>query len=426
LANANDVAEAIMQQHAIITLNDTEESYWFNRKKKLYESCEVQLKALVQKMVGSETTSHFVNEVIKSIQRRTLKDRESIEPPTELIPLNNCIYDIVGGGISDYSEETVFFKKHPVNYNPFAECPKIEKFLKEIVSEKDLPMLYEIAGYCFYRKYCIQKCFMLVGEGSNGKSVYLKLLIALLGKENVSGVSLQLLAKNRFASGNLYLKNANIYPDLDADALKSTGEIKALVGEDMIYAERKFKDSFPFLNYAKLCFSCNRLPKTSDDSDAFYRRWIIINFPNKFEKEERDIGLLDKLTTAEELSGFFNKIVESLSGLLERTVFSNEESVDAVRDYYLRLSDSTIAFLTDSCEFTNDDDWVFKTELYSHYLSYCKDNKLPKDSETAFFKSLNLHYEGKVYERRVESWRDDKKEMKRAITGIKWKEEEDE
>jgi putative DNA primase/helicase len=107
----------------------------------------------------------------------------------------------------------------------------------------------------------------------------------------------------------LYGKLANIYADLPAIALKETGIFKMLTGGDTISGEHKFKPRFYFKNYAKLIFSCNQIPQTPDDSDAFYRRWIIVNFPHQFLDADQntdknlvaDKNLLAKLTTTSEL-----------------------------------------------------------------------------------------------------------------------------
>ena len=68
--------------------------------------------------------------------------------------------------------------------------------------------------------------------------------------------------------------------------------------------------------HAKLFFSANKIPTTHDTSDAFFRRYVIISFPNNFEgKDEPD--LLSKLTTEDELSGIFNVLMATLRRILK-------------------------------------------------------------------------------------------------------------
>jgi phage/plasmid-associated DNA primase len=75
---------------------------------------------------------------------------------------------------------------------------------------------------------------------------------------------------------------ANIDADLSNEALKNTGLLKKLTGSDDIPAEEKFRNPFHFKNHAKLIFSANQIPKTPDETDAFFARLIIINFLNQY------------------------------------------------------------------------------------------------------------------------------------------------
>ena len=56
---------------------------------------------------------------------------------------------------------------------------------------------------------------MFLGSGENGKSVCLGYIESLIGKNNVSNISLQDLSENKFMRANLDGKSANIFPDLE-------------------------------------------------------------------------------------------------------------------------------------------------------------------------------------------------------------------
>ncbi|MEW6069546.1 MAG: phage/plasmid primase, P4 family, partial [Candidatus Thermoplasmatota archaeon] len=266
--------------------------------------------------------------------------------------------------------------KLPIKYKPEADCPKIKKFLSEILAEDDIPIIQELFGYALLKDYHIQKAFMFVGEGANGKSTLLALFKSFLGSKNVSSIALQDLETNRFASSALYDKLANIYADLTDRAMHQTGKFKMLTGGDIIPSEKKFKDSFSFVNYAKLIFSANKLPETRDDTSAFFRRWAIINFPNVFEGDKADPKILEKLTTEEELSGIFNWSVEGLKRLLQNGCFSYSKTTEDVRDLYERMASPLLAFIKDRIEL-DPKSYILKDHFYSEFVNYCKENKLP-------------------------------------------------
>jgi len=303
--------------------------------------------------------------------------------------MENGVYDVDEQKVIDFSHEILNTTRIPVVYKPEADCPNFKRFLSEVLNPEDIQVIQELFGYCLLKDYRFQSAFMFWGEGSNGKSVLLDVLIAFLGKENVSGVALQDLEENRFAKARLYSKFANIYPDLSPDALKSTGSMKMLTGGDMIYAEEKFKDGFNFFNHAKLIFSANMIPASQDDTHAFWRRWIIITFPNQFAEEQQDKGLLKKLTSEGEMSGIFNWAVEGLKNLIENGKFSYSVSVEDRRMLYIKKSDPVRAFVEECIE-PGLENQIIKDVLYNHFKEYCKENKFIPTSKETFGKKLQV------------------------------------
>jgi phage/plasmid-associated DNA primase len=76
---------------------------------------------------------------------------------------------------------------------------------------------------------------------------------------------------------------ANVDADVSYDTIFSnTGVLKKLIGNDLHTGESKYKKPFKSRNYVKLFFSCNKIPETEDDTDAFFRRIFIINFTQQF------------------------------------------------------------------------------------------------------------------------------------------------
>ena len=151
----------------------------------------------------------------------------------------------------------------------------------------------------------------------------------------MSSESLDRLVNNRFAPANLYRKLINVDADLSDKTLKgNTGILKKLTGGDELEAEEKYKKAFSFVNHAKPIFSCNTIPETDDETDAFFRRLIIINFTTQFFKEKEDPALIDKLCTEEEFSGLLLELLERLPRVLKKGLrpTSNEGISDTSRE----------------------------------------------------------------------------------------------
>jgi putative DNA primase/helicase len=380
------LADELLQTFQFKTVTDTKEIYHYNDG--IWSpKAESLIHSECQKRLGEKASTHNVDEVINYIRGETYVDRRVFNADPNLVNLENGTYNIQNGELLLHSPSHMFTHRLPLVYHAGANCPRIEKFLEEIQPDlNDRKAMLELIGYCLYRAYPIQNAFMLVGDGANGKSTFIRLLKKFLGASNTASISLHDLQGQRFATAQLNDKHANLYPDLESKALYQTGIFKALTGEDQLTADKKFRDHFNFVNHAKMIFSANRVPESSlDDSDAFYRRWIVINFPNKFQGSTADRTIIDKLTTPEEMSGLLNLALKALRELLASGQFINDTSTDAKREQYIRLSDPVRSFVMD-CVDASPQDWVKKDEAYQAFCQYCRLKKYPDLSKVTFDK----------------------------------------
>ena len=189
-----------------------------------------------------------------------------------------------------------------------------------------------------------------------------------------------------------------------------------LTGGDLISAERKFKGFFKFVNFAKLIFSCNKIPATKDDTDAFFRRWVIIDFPNKFEGEKANPNILEEMATPEELSGFLNWALEGLRRLLKNKGFSYSFTTNEIREKYIMGSNPVLAFV-EKCIEVDSESYIEKDELYRAFCNFCREIGLPIKDMSVFARELLQHVN--VPAGRVT--KDDKR--KNVWRGIKLREE---
>ncbi|MGC9308186.1 MAG: DNA primase family protein [Thermoplasmatota archaeon] len=381
------LARDLMDTIRFITFTDTKEIYYYDEG--VYHPLgEPLIHSEVERVLGEEATVHRVDEVENHIRRSTFVGRESIAGDAELLCVRNGILHLTEKTVGPHTPDQIFLNRIPVVFDPDAECPQIQRFISEVVDAEDIPVVQEIFGYCLWRRSDLDKAVMFVGEGSNGKSTLIELLVRLLGVDNVSGVSLQQLEANRFATAELYGKLANVYADLTDESLRHTGTFKMLVGGDLISAERKFKSPFKFYNCAKLIYSCNKVPETRDDTTAFYRRWIIINFTHVFVRgEDEDPTILDKITSEEELSGLLNWALEGLARLLKQGQFTYSPTVDALRQQYMMKSNPVQAFVETHLEVDPMGE-ILKSDLYQFFVEFCKEVKLPVKANNVFGKEL--------------------------------------
>lgn len=368
----------------------------------IYKLANELVRYEIKKRLGDKASSFRTKETIFDIESQSIRSIEEL--PINYINLKNGLYNLDTETLESHNSDYFTITQIPVYYEPSAIAMDFPRFLSEVINEKDFPIIQEWFGYCLYRDYPIHKAVMCLGEGSNGKSTLINFLKIFIGRENCANIPLQVLSE-RFASSNLIGKLVNFYSDLSSKAFSKTGMFKILTGQDTLMAEKKFGGWIQFNNFAKLIFSCNKLPEVSnDDSDAFYRRWIFINFPNTFIGENADKDILNKLNNASELSGVLNWALEGLKKLLEQNTFSYSKSTDEIRQQYDRLSNPVKSFILDNIERTNKpEDLIIRKELYEKFIEYairenlstCSDKKFHTIMSQETFKSDRKMLNGK-------------------------------
>lgn len=247
---------------------------------------KVKVKSLLEEWGESKKwNTTRANEVVEYIRvdASELWDR----PPDNLVNVLNGILELDSGELIDHEPTFLSPVQVPVSYDPEAECPAWERFVSEVFPEDAEELAWEIGGWLITPDTSIQKAILLLGEGANGKSTFLRGIENLIGRRNSSNLPMQKIETDRFAAARLVGKLANICPDLPSQHLASTSTFKAITGGDPIVAEYKYRDSFDVVPYARLVFSANHPPRSGDASHAFYRRWVVVPFDRTFEPSEQ-------------------------------------------------------------------------------------------------------------------------------------------
>ncbi|WP_404336415.1 phage/plasmid primase, P4 family [Planococcus rifietoensis] len=323
---------------------------------------------MVVEKLGDMYKKNHLAETLSYLQNKRWIKAEKVDTSTSLINVRNGLLEWKTGVLHPHSPKHLSTIQLPIDYNPAAKAPNTEKFFRDIVPSDTVPTLFEWLGYSSIPSTRYEKAVILTGSASNGKSKFLELYERFIGKDNTSNVTLQDLEHNRFKLAQLQGKLANVYADISSQAMEKTSVFKTVVSGDRVSAEFKGKDSFDFKPFARLTFSANELPKSRDLTDGYFRRLIIVDFPNTFGKNglRKDPHILDKITTDEELSGLLNMALEGLKRLSQNGEFTENESTLKAIEEYRRNIDPLISFLDEEC-YLEEEANVDKQELYDAY-----------------------------------------------------------
>jgi P4 family phage/plasmid primase-like protien len=375
------LGDAILERYHLKYAADV---LWVYRDGVYRSDGEQSVKAEAQALLGELRTEGHIQETLRYIEVATATTMP--EPNLEFINVKNGRLEWRTKTLHPHTPEYFEVVQLPMDYDPKACCPSCDQYLETTLTPEVARLAEELWGNCLIPDTRHEKAGMLTGEGENGKSVFIDLLTALLGQDNVSHVALQDLEENRFRAAELFGKLGNFFADLDSRTLRSSSMFKTLVTGDPITAERKFGQPFTFRNYARLIFSCNKIPDSRDRTYAFYRRWLVIPFEKTFTGKEADKGLRVKLYA--ELSGVLNRALEGLQRLDTNHAFTVPKAVQDALDAYKR-ENNTVASFAAECLTENPLGHITKKWLYQQYRGWCQLQKLHAARQVEF--KLGLH-----------------------------------
>ncbi|WP_444498725.1 DNA primase family protein [Veillonella seminalis] len=324
--------------------------------------------------------------------------------PAHLIAFRNGILNVGTMELLEYSPSVVLVNKIDWDYNPNAYDELVDKTLDKIsCNNKEIRAnLEETVGYCLFRRNELGKAVILTGEGSNGKSTYLKMIQAVLGDDNISALDLKEIG-DRFSTVMIYQKLANIGDDISGEYIPDTAVFRKVVTGDTITAEQKGQPKFEFKPYCKLIFSSNNIPRLGKGCDfsAVKRRLIIIPFNAKFSKDDPDFVpyIIDELKAQTAIEYFIVLAIEGLKRVLANKAFT--ESVLGGKELatYENMVDTVKGFL-EEYKLNNFINQPVK-DVHRAYEIYCEDNKLTAIGRNFFVTRIKKITDLKVKQQRV-------------------------
>jgi putative DNA primase/helicase len=303
------------------------------------------------------------------------------KPPLATINLLNGLYDWDQHIMNPHSPEYLSTVQIPIMYNKDAECPTWDKFLHEVLPVKGGDdYLRQVIALCLTPFTGVQKCIVLVGEGSNGKSTFLNGLQRAIGLDNISNIPLHVLTNpmERFAKAGLVGKLVNVFGDMSKKKIEDAGNFKALVGEDRLPIEKKHKDTYYYTPFCKLIFSCNQIVESDDESAGYKRRFVNIPFTRKFKTNPQvGLELAEKLSQPEEMSGLLNKVLPFVGSLISEGLVMSPEVAGIIDDWCV-IPDSIQGWL-EQVLVPEEDALLHIEGFYNYYVEMSPPDDLPRE-----------------------------------------------
>lgn len=313
--------------------------------------------------------------------------------PANLIAFRNGIYDVLKDDFKQFSPEYVITNKIDWDYNPNAYFELTDSVLDNIsCKDKEIrALLEELVGSCFYRENTLEsgKAFILTGTGSNGKSTFLNMLKAVLGKENYSSLDLKKL-DDRFSTVMLFGKLANIGDDISDEFKEDASIFKKIVTGETIDAEQKGQPKFKFNPYCQLIFSTNVMPRIKDRTGAVQRRLIIVPFQANFKKTDSGYNpqIYEQLQCQESIEYLIKLGIAGLKRVIKRKSYTNSKKVTKEMEDYEQVNNPILAFIAEGTKIENEP----VQKVYEKYQAFLINNGLGRPlAKNEFSKQLQRH-----------------------------------
>ncbi|MFH1376243.1 MAG: phage/plasmid primase, P4 family [Candidatus Woesearchaeota archaeon] len=367
---------------------DENKRFWFwNSEKFCYETIdEITILNKIRDLmkvgiIETKSRTEILN-VLKQLGRKYTPS----ESKNTWIQFKNKIYDIETDEIME--AEPKHFVTNPIMFDvgDSEDTPKIDNLFISWVGEEHKQELYEILAFCCVPQYFIHRVFFFFGSGANGKSTFDKLLEKFIGSHNVTSSSIEMLMNNpRFETTKFHKKLVVTLSETEVDEIKKSDILKRGSGEDSLPAEYKGGALFDIINYAKFLIPTNKIPKSEDDSDGFFRRVKIIDFPNTFTKEK---DVLSKIPE-EEYRNLAKKCLRLAKKLYIERIFTNDGDFNIRRQRYNeRAITQEEIFISKECVCNDSNDSIDFSTFYISYLSFLKKNNKNTISKIELSKRL--------------------------------------
>ena len=310
----------------------------------------------------------------------------------------NGVFDFDTGELREPKPDDYLSWQVGYSYDAEAECPTFDKFMAECAENEPsrIALLTDLLGYIPYENNRLEKIFVLIGEGQNGKSTFCKVLEYLVASvnERANSQSVTNIQPNTFDKGTelIQLENSvlNITADIDYDLRGCESALKSLASGDTISGNYKFHDTRSFTPRCKLIMTSNRMVRVSDDSYGLRRKLMFIRFAHDFTGNE-DTHLTEKLKA--ELPGIFNKMCRAYKALLEREKELGNRAIRPCIDQEEFMSEFTqtvspvAAFWAERKEEYIGRE-VKKATIFDDFKEYCERNGRFAGAENSFYRSL--------------------------------------
>jgi len=391
----NHVRDFVLSRYDFLTINDKNRELYIYKDGVYMIGGNSVIDIDIEKYYPEESTNRFRNEVLEKIKINTLIEREELDDDDNILNLKNGLYNTEKNILTPHLPSHKSIIQWEIIYDEKAKCPKIFKFINEVIlEEKERKTVLEMMAELFWKTSTLTKSYFPIGKGGNGKTILRDIILAFVGEKNSCNLEISDYA-DKYLPSELFGKIVNFPDEIDDKRIIKTAKWKSATSNRSIQAQSKYGKPFTFIPYAKNIMPCNRPPELDDKSDGTYRRIVPIHFNQTFthhltpELEKKGIKKADEiftksLTEEKQISGLFNILMKILKPLKKRQRLTHALTVEEVRNEWETLADTTKEWINDMLD-VDINGTALKTDYYKSYIKFCRSKNYKADGTNTFY-----------------------------------------
>lgn len=208
--------------------------------------------------------------------------------------------------------------------------------------------------------------FFSSSQGNNGKGTLIEMIRNIIGPQSYASIPLADFSKD-FLLEPLTRASAILVDENDVGTfLEKSANLKAVVTNDVITINRKFKSPIAYQFQGFMIQCLNESPKIKDKSESFYRRQLFVPFYKSFTGSERRYIKSDYIKRQDVLEYVVYRALTQRDDYYE---FSNPQASQDALNEFKKDNDSLRAFW----DFIEEEfvwDMLPRTFLYDLYIAW--------------------------------------------------------
>ena len=316
-----------------------------------------------------------------------------------VLTVDNGVVDLESGRLLD-AEPNDYFKAHANSkYDKKAKSPLWEKTVSDMF-DGDLEMVgyvQRLFGYVLSGLANERILPVFYGTGSNGKTVMIETVSAVLGSDYCLSTAADTLMETRYSGGekpspfvySLAGKRLVWANESKEGQRLDMGLIKVLTGGDSISARTLYSGNYiTFRPTHTAILVTNHLPHVDASDQAAWDRVLPVEFSMRFVSKPKAHNEKKKITDLKNLllqekAGILNWLIQGCIDWQRHGLNTPAKVKDSRKEY--RDSEDDFTPFCDECLDTSDRNAETTARmLYSEYCTWCKINSQSPMSSTAF------------------------------------------